>query len=135
MVVESEEASSTADNDPFIKILAAFQSAEKENQVIYWRLIHVLSRAGGDTTSLCIIYREIPGETNGSVYLPPPGNERSEKNGIALLRDMAKFNYTSQSRKEPDQSAACRRNPSWIKLTVKKTAYITVWCWSYFSNF
>lgn len=87
----------------------------------------MLSTARGDTTSLCIISIEIPGEPKGSVYLPPSGNERSEKSSIALLGDMAKFNYTSQSGKESDQSVACRRNTSRIKiLIVEKIVYITV---------
>lgn len=87
----------------------------------------MLSRARGDTTSLCIIYLEIPEEPKGRVYLPPSGNERSEKSGIALLGDKEKFNYTSQSGKESDQSAVCRRSPSRIKLlTVEKIVYITV---------
>lgn len=102
----------TVDNDPFIKALAAFQSAEKKNQVMYLNIIHVLFRARGDTTSLCIIYIEIHGEPKGSVYLPTPRNECSEKSGIALLGDMAKFNYTSQLGKGSGQSAVCRRNPS-----------------------
>jgi len=45
----------------------------------------LLSRVKEDTTSLCIIYIEIPGEPKGTVYLPPLGNECPEKSGIALL--------------------------------------------------
>lgn len=126
----------TVDNDPFIKALAAFQSAEKKNQVIYPNIIHVLSRARGGTTYRCIIYTEIHGEPKGSVYLPTPGNECSEKSGIALLGDMAKFNYTFQLGKGSGRSAVCRRNPSQRKLLrTGKILCITVWCWLRCSKF
>lgn len=45
-----------------IKALFTFQSAEVKNQVVYTHLIHVLSRAGGDTASFFICHTEIHGE-------------------------------------------------------------------------
>lgn len=65
----------TIDTDPFIKALAAFQSAEKKNKDVYIHLIHVLSRAEGNTASFCISHSEIHGESIWNVYLPPLGNE------------------------------------------------------------
>lgn len=65
----------TIDTDPFIKALFTFQSAEVKNQVVYTHLIHVLSRAGGDTASFFICHTEIHGEYIWSEYLLPMGNE------------------------------------------------------------
>lgn len=58
-----------------IKALFNFQSAEVKNQVVYTHLIHVLSRAGGDTASFFICHTEIHGEYIWSEYLLPMGNE------------------------------------------------------------
>lgn len=58
-----------------IKALFTFQSAEVKNQVVYTHLIHVLSRAGGDTASFFICHTEIRGEYIWSEYLLPMGNE------------------------------------------------------------
>lgn len=124
----------TIDTDPFIKALAAFQSAEMKNQVVYICLIHVLSRAGGDTASFCIFHTEIHGEFIWNVYLPPLGNEW--KNGIALLNDVAKCNDISHSGNESGQSAVCRKKPIQRKFPeVEVTICIDVWCFYVFFHF